>query len=334
MKVASVSHSVIGVDPGQQQRRAGAAQQRREDQRLRVGELALGGGAPGGARHAAVDLLLHQAVERGRGGGHQPDARGGGQRGHQRRPAGHGQEHADDRAEHDQLHHARLGQRVVLAPARRLGAAGAGLGTGTELMTRGRFSCSGRRPLRSRCRPPAPRPRQCAPARPPAASRARHSTGPVANWSTTRPPMMTARRRAVGAASSKAAPTSQPIAATNTTANRRCVHWIATSAVIAIGAPSAAAAQLAREREALGPVHRRPPLAVALRKAGAGEHGVVGADPAAEGDLQQQRERGQPQAPRGRARRAARRPRARRACTDSSASRPMPPSRWPVTMAG
>ena len=200
MKVASVSHSVIALTQVSSSAAPAPHSSAEKTQRLRVGELALGGGAPGGARHAAVDLLLHQAVERGGGGGHQPDARGGGQRGHQRRPAGHGQEHADHRAEHDQLHDARLGERVVLAPARRLAPmAGEGRGTGTELMTRGLgFLDSGRRPLRSRCRSPAPRRRQCAPARPAAASRARRCDRPVANWSTTRPPMMTAaaaRRR-------------------------------------------------------------------------------------------------------------------------------------------
>ena len=61
---------------------------------------------------------------------------------------------------------------------------------------------------------------------------------------------------------------------------------------------SGALAQRAQQREAVAEIHCRPPGAVALRKPGAGEHGVVAADPAAERDLHaQQRQHGPGTAP-------------------------------------
>mmetsp|Transcript_11335 Transcript_11335/g.21991 ORF Transcript_11335/g.21991 Transcript_11335/m.21991 type:complete len:359 (+) Transcript_11335:212-1288(+) len=109
----------VDIDP--EDGHADTAQQRRERQGLRAAELALGGGAPGGALHAGIDAVFDQAVEGGGGAGDQPDAGDGSQhrqRLGQRGQAGHGQGHADGGAEHDELDDARLGQLVVLLPAR------------------------------------------------------------------------------------------------------------------------------------------------------------------------------------------------------------------------
>jgi hypothetical protein len=61
-----------------------------------------------------------------------------------------------------------------------------------------------------------------------------------------------------------------------------------------------ARAQFAPQREALAEVHGRPHRALASRKVGAGQHRVVGADPAAQGDLdpeqRKSRHDGKPQA--------------------------------------
>ena len=66
-------------------------------------------------------MALYQAVEGGGGGGHQPDADAGHAHMHPlggSRPAGNGQHHANQRAKNNQLHHARLGQRIELADSR------------------------------------------------------------------------------------------------------------------------------------------------------------------------------------------------------------------------
>ena len=63
------------VDREPEDRAARAAERGRERERLAGRQLAGGRGAPRRARHAGVDALLDQAVERRRRGGDEPDAR-------------------------------------------------------------------------------------------------------------------------------------------------------------------------------------------------------------------------------------------------------------------
>jgi hypothetical protein len=87
----------------------------REQQRLQRIHLAARQRAPLRARHHRVDFLLDEAVHGGGGAGHQGDAERAGEERLQRHHARRGEEHADDRAEHDQGVHPRLGQAQVAA---------------------------------------------------------------------------------------------------------------------------------------------------------------------------------------------------------------------------
>ena len=78
-------------------------------------EQATGQRSPLGAGHAGVDLLLHQTVHGGGGTSHHPDTQRRCQQQGQRHHARGGEEHADDSTEHDQRHHAWLGQGMKLA---------------------------------------------------------------------------------------------------------------------------------------------------------------------------------------------------------------------------
>ncbi len=102
------------VDLGVEQPHAGGAQHPRKRDDDRRAQFTIGRGPPGGAAHHRIDLLLNQTVERSCSAGHQPDAQRTEQHRLPSRQGGLGEKHADDRAEHDQLHHARLGQRVKL----------------------------------------------------------------------------------------------------------------------------------------------------------------------------------------------------------------------------
>ena len=116
------------IDHAVQHTHAGAADDGGKDQGLGGRQLAHGGRAARGARHAGVDLGLDQAVDGEGGAGQQPDAE---RRPDQHVPAGEtigGEEHADHGAEHGQLRDARLGQGPVLRdPAGRV-FMGGGLG--------------------------------------------------------------------------------------------------------------------------------------------------------------------------------------------------------------
>ena len=67
-----------------------------------------------GAQHDGVDLLLDQAVDRRSRAGDQSNADRAEQERRQRWKVGRGEEHPDDRGEHDQGHDARLAEREEL----------------------------------------------------------------------------------------------------------------------------------------------------------------------------------------------------------------------------
>jgi hypothetical protein len=72
----------------------------------------------------AVDFLLDQAIDRGRGARHQRDAGGRGDEDLQRHHPRRREQHADHRGKDNQRHHARLGQRKKGARAVKPGARG------------------------------------------------------------------------------------------------------------------------------------------------------------------------------------------------------------------
>ena len=107
-----------------QQPQAEAADQAGKHHRLERGQLPARQRPPIGAPHAGVDLLLDQAIDRRRRARHQRDAGRGREQDLQRHHAGRREQHADDRGEHDQRHHARLGQREERARPVEPGAGG------------------------------------------------------------------------------------------------------------------------------------------------------------------------------------------------------------------
>ncbi len=102
-----------------EQPQPGAADHAGEDQRLQRRQLSARQRPGPGAGHHGVDLLLDEAVDRGRGAGDERDAGGRREQEIERDPAprGHREEHADHGAEHDQRNNARLGQLEKLAQA-------------------------------------------------------------------------------------------------------------------------------------------------------------------------------------------------------------------------
>ena len=77
-----------------------------------------------GALHDRIDLLIHDLVDRRRRHHRQIEPGEGGNKGGQRHHARwvRGQEHAGHRGDHQQHHHAGLGQRQIVTPVGRAGA--------------------------------------------------------------------------------------------------------------------------------------------------------------------------------------------------------------------
>ncbi len=247
------------------------------------------------APHLRVDAFFDQAVEDGGRTGHQPDAQAGGERQpHVRQPghAGHGQHHADERAEHDQLDHARLGQRVELPQARRHAEA-----------SRGCAPASAAAPARLSQQRPGQHHHQ---RRSPAGVRHGDRDRPAEH--DVRQPRGELPERQRGDPCCLPAQGAAALQRPGRDAQRR-QHRIGDQAVdIVDGGQRGEIQVLARARhaqrapqlEALPQVHVRPPAALAGRKVGAGEHSVVGADPATQRRLQpHQRQRRQQPGPRG-----------------------------------
>ncbi len=70
-----------------------------------------------GARHDRIDFLLDQAIERSGGARHQRDTEGACPQRLPRRPAGHGEKHADDGGKHNQADDAQFAQCEKLLAA-------------------------------------------------------------------------------------------------------------------------------------------------------------------------------------------------------------------------
>ena len=103
------------IDPGDEDDHGQDADSEREYQRLGRGEASGRQRSIVRALHHGIGLAIEDVVERGRGARRERDAEGAEDEGAERRRAGRGQEHADHRGEHDERHHARLGELEVLA---------------------------------------------------------------------------------------------------------------------------------------------------------------------------------------------------------------------------
>ena len=288
------------------------------------------------------------------------------------------QQHADHGAEDDQLHHARLGQRVVLAhrdgseTRRRRGRPGRGCrrqrtqdawsGHGSARHASGGRNRQGfiLRSQRSRAARPGDRARRARRARARRISSVSTTTSAAAPAGVRRPPRPAASRaarcrarwrvchsgdagerrapsgRASAPAGGEQAPGEQQQRRQQDQRRRGDAPCGSRSARRTAGSRRRRRRRVrAAQLEGLAEVHRRPPAALAGRELAAGEHRVVGADPAAERDLHDRQTAATAQRPRRTARRQ------REACAArasawiaSSASRPRPPSRCSVTIAG